>query len=76
MRTHRNSDVDRIRYTRFRDLMSETGLTSAELAKRIDVSPNTVSAWMTRKREIPGAAFAYVELLASISRVINRHLEK
>lgn len=56
--------------------MSETGLTSAELAKRIKVSPNTVSGWMTRKHKIPGAAFAYVELLASISRVINRSIDR
>jgi DNA-binding transcriptional regulator YiaG len=49
--------------------MADCSLTNAELAKRIDVFPSTVSAWTTGKRSTPGAVIAYLELLATIKRL-------
>jgi len=52
--------------SRFPGLLGETGLTGAELAKRVDVHPNTVSQWKTGAVEPPGAVIAYLDLLAKV----------
>jgi transcriptional regulator with XRE-family HTH domain len=46
-------------------LMDECGITGAELARRIDVFPSTVSAWVGGK-PVPGAVIAYLELLTKV----------
>jgi transcriptional regulator with XRE-family HTH domain len=71
---HRNSDVVARQYPdigerRLKSLLSECSLTGAELARRVDVHPNTVSAWMTGSRSIPGAVIAYLTLLAEVKRL-------
>jgi transcriptional regulator with XRE-family HTH domain len=50
-------------------LLKECGLNAAELARRVDVFPSTVSSWTTGKTATPGAVIAYLELLASIRRI-------
>ena len=52
------------RYSDFPKLMADCELSGAELARRVDVFPSTVSTWMTGKSEPPGAVIAYLELLA------------
>lgn len=49
--------------------MDLAGLTNAELARRIECDPNTVSAWRTGGREPNGAALAYLSLLAEVRRL-------
>ncbi len=48
--------------------MSQTGLSGAELGRRVRVSENTVSRWRTGQTEVPGAVIAYLELLATIRK--------
>lgn len=47
-------------------MLADCNLTSAELARRVDVFPSTVSAWVTGKATPPGAVFAYLDLLAKV----------
>lgn len=47
-------------------LMAECEVSSADLARRVDVFPSTVSAWVTGKATPPGAVFAYLKLLAKV----------
>lgn len=46
-----------------------------DLAKRLGVSANTVSAWMTGKRKIPKYAVAYVALATDVWVVIHTHVK-
>ena len=65
----RNSDAAASLYPRnqdFRRLMREIAMKGAELARRVDVHPNTVSCWATDRSEVPGAVLAYLELLAKV----------
>lgn len=55
-------------HPRYLDLMGKTGLSGAELARRVRVSENTASHWRTGKTEVPGAVIAYLELLATIRK--------
>ena len=48
--------------------MAETGISQAELARKCDVAPSRVSAWATGKSKPPGAAIAYLRLLAAVRR--------
>jgi len=50
----------------FRSLMGAVGLSGADLARRIDVSENTVSGWMVAHHEPPGAVLAYLRLLRDV----------
>lgn len=56
-------------YSEFTKLMAETDLSGAELARRIDVFPSTVSSWATGKVDPPGAVMAYLRLLSQVKRV-------
>lgn len=47
----------------FDDLLARSGLSRAELARRLRVHPATVSRW---GEEVPGYALAYLELYVSI----------
>lgn len=70
-KSSRNSDNANTRTgrnARLANLMSEAGLTGAELARRIDVDKSTVSAWRTGARPVHGAAIAYLELLVAVLR--------
>ncbi len=50
-------------------LMESTGLSASDLAKRVDVHPNTVTNWRTGKTEVPGAVIAYLTLLLRIKQI-------
>lgn len=50
----------------FRDLLLRAGITKAELARRLGLSPNTVSKW---RDSPPRYAVAYLELLIEYNRV-------
>jgi DNA-binding transcriptional regulator YiaG len=41
-------------------------MTSARLARAIEVHPNTVARWTTGKAKVPGAVITYLELLAKL----------
>lgn len=53
----------------FKEMLKACDLSQSELAERLDVYPSTVSAWANGKREVPGAAMAYLELLFAIRRL-------
>lgn len=50
----------------FASLVARAGITKAELARRLDVNPRTVSAWGSSP---PGYAIAYLELLIAYNRL-------
>lgn len=50
----------------FPELLVRAGITKAELARRLSLTPNTVASW---KNQPPGYAVAYLELLIEYNRV-------
>lgn len=46
------------------------GWSQADLAKRLRVHENTVSAWATGKARVPGAVQAYLRLAVAVSRLL------
>lgn len=51
-----------------RDLLGSLGISQAEFARLLDVTPRTVALWMVGTPEtVPGPAVAYVRLLAALS---------
>lgn len=55
---------------RFRNLLAETGLTQAQLARKLDVHPNTVTNWATGEK-LPGPARAWMELYARVKELLE-----
>jgi len=47
------------------------GWSQAEFARRIDVHPNTVSAWVNDKPSISGPALAYLNLAVAVKRLAS-----
>jgi transcriptional regulator with XRE-family HTH domain len=45
------------------------GWSQAEFARRIDVHPNTVSAWVNDKPSISGPALAFLKLTLAVERM-------
>ena len=66
MRNPNERGSQHARFANIATLLKDCGLTSAELAKRIQVYPSTVSGWMTGRHKPPGAVIAYLSLLAQI----------
>lgn len=50
----------------FNSLLKRAGITKAELSRRLQINPRTVSAW---GNEPPVYAIAYLELLVEYNRV-------
>lgn len=50
----------------FSSLLARAGITKAELARRFDMNPRTVSAWGNNP---PQYAMVYLELLIEFNRV-------
>lgn len=50
----------------FKKLLLEAGITKAELARRLGVSPDCVSAWKDKPQKY---AVTYLELLVKYNRV-------
>ncbi len=55
----------------FAALLADAGISASELARRIDVFPSTVSTWTTGKTTPPGAAIAYLKLLAKVRALLE-----
>lgn len=54
----------------FRDILKDLGISQAEYARRIDVSKDTMSRWVTgRMSPIPRYAIYPLELLTAIKRL-------
>ena len=49
-----------------RDSLDALGLSAADFAKLVSVTPRAVSLWLASQREIPGPVRAYLRLLLSI----------
>ena len=56
------------RHHSFSDLMRESGLSQADIARRVGVHPNTVSAWSLGRHRVPVAVLAYLDLLIQVRR--------
>lgn len=50
--------------------MQASGMSGAELSRRIDVHPSTVSSWSTGKVQPSGAVLAYLDLLARVKALV------
>jgi DNA-binding transcriptional regulator YiaG len=53
-----------------KDLMDACDISSAELARRMDVYPNTVTGWTSGRHPVPGSVLAYMRLLNKIMECI------
>lgn len=51
----------------FKTLLKMAGLTKAELARRLDLTPRGISRW---KNAPPGYAVAYLKLLIEYNRLL------
>ncbi len=51
----------------FKNLLARAGITKAELARRLNVDPRTVSSWQSSP---PGYATAYLLLLIEYNRLL------
>jgi Helix-turn-helix len=49
--------------------LEELGWSQAELARRLGLHVNTVSAWATKRTEIPGPVRAYLDLRLKLLRL-------
>jgi DNA-binding transcriptional regulator YiaG len=67
----RNAKKSTIPNARFANLMHETGLSGAQLARRVGVHESTVSHWRTGLHDVPGAVIAYLDLLAQVRRLVT-----
>lgn len=47
-------------------ILGQLGISQANLARLVDVTPRAVSLWMAGARSIPGPVSAYIQLLASL----------
>lgn len=50
----------------FEELLKRAGITKAELARKLGITPNTISTW---KGEQPQYATAYLDLLIAFNRI-------
>ena len=67
-KVHKNCDAHAGRHHSFRDLMRDSGLSHTEIARRLEVHPNTVSAWGCGRHRVPVAVLAYLDLLIRVRR--------
>ena len=59
------------RHPKYLDLLAASGLSGVELARRLDVSPNTVSNWNAKRAEPPGAVLAYLDLYVRVKHLLE-----
>lgn len=52
--------------------LKAAGWTKKEFAKRAGVHPNTVTAWVMGRREVPGIVVAYLDLIARLRALADR----
>lgn len=52
----------------FRDLLRETGMTQAELARRVDYTPNAINMMHSGKTPPNGAVMAYLNMFIKLER--------
>lgn len=57
--------------TDLRELLETLGLSQADFARLIDVTPRAVNLWTSADRAIPGPVAAYLRLLASIPAALR-----
>lgn len=50
-------------------VMASLDWSNAELARRVEVHPNTVSKWITGETRVPGGVRAYLGLLIAVRGV-------
>ena len=63
------------RNTRIKDLSQKLSILKwkqSDLARRIKVTQNAVSAWMTGKSEVPEIVLLYLELLCEFKRQVEK----
>ena len=53
------------------DALDALGWSGAELARRIDVGADRVSAWRCGKAKLPGAVVAYLRLAVSVQESLR-----
>lgn len=61
--------------TRIRDLSQKLDILKwkqADLSRRIKVSQNAISAWMTGKSDVPEVVLLYLELLCEFKRQVEK----
>lgn len=57
--------------TELKSSLDSLGISTAEFAKLIDVTPRAVSLWLAEDREFSGPAAAYLRLFCSLPRIIQ-----
>ena len=68
--TQRGLDRNYHRRNEFRNLLADCGFSQADLARKIDVHPNTVSGWACGAK-MPGPVRAYMKLYAAVKSAIG-----
>lgn len=65
----RNSAPDAASAKRFKELLARIGVRQSQLARDIDMDPNTVSRWATGRQRPDNIVWAYLELRAKLEEI-------
>lgn len=68
----RNSPPDLQGARRFKELLDRIGIKQSELARELEIPPNTVSRWATGRQTPFKVVWAYLEQRAKLEEMVRR----
>jgi DNA-binding transcriptional regulator YiaG len=68
----RNSPPDLESARRFRALLDRLAISQSDLARELEMPPNTISRWATGRQAPVKVVWAYLELRAKLEEMVRR----